>query len=330
MGERNIWTMLLSLLGAHASSTPASLSNLNNFRDLGGIPCGAASCMRAGVIFRAATPAAATEADVQALESRYGHLRVIDLRKPDDALRDTGPRLLAKQTVHVELLSKKKCRNRLIRDGLLKSADITLPLLPFRVLRSIPVPPVRTFASNVLDRGTRAFLDRVTLADIYWWILEDHSRELRRALDLCAEAAAASTPVMVHCAHGKDRTGVLIAVLLHICGASEEQIAADYALSNEWGCSIEGQETMLEAMPERYRDRFREWGISSEGDWSDHSWPQFGLWCGADETTIHEVWRRVEKRYGSMDGYLDSIGVGAAMRAQIGAVFSLPVSEYEV
>ena len=46
---------------------------------------------------------------------------------------------------------------------------------------------------------------------------------------MCAEERM--QPVLVHCTHGKDRTGVLVALLLHICGAEKETIAKEYSLS---------------------------------------------------------------------------------------------------
>ena len=39
--------------------------------------------------------------------------------------------------------------------------------------------------------------------------------------------------VVIHCAGGKDRTGLLAALLLHLAGVADEEIAADYALSEE-------------------------------------------------------------------------------------------------
>jgi protein-tyrosine phosphatase len=51
---------------------------------------------------------------------------------------------------------------------------------------------------------------------------------------LAVLAAPASTPAVVHCFAGKDRTGVLIALLLALVGVPDEAIAADYAISDEW------------------------------------------------------------------------------------------------
>jgi protein-tyrosine phosphatase len=60
------------------------------------------------------------------------------------------------------------------------------------------------------------------------------------AIDRCAEqnaamarAVARSAPggVLIHCLAGKDRTGIAVALLLGLIGVAEEDIAADYALS---------------------------------------------------------------------------------------------------
>ena len=39
---------------------------------------------------------------------------------------------------------------------------------------------------------------------------------------------------LFHCAHGKDRTGVVAALLYLICGASREDIITNYAVSYEY------------------------------------------------------------------------------------------------
>jgi protein tyrosine/serine phosphatase len=48
---------------------------------------------------------------------------------------------------------------------------------------------------------------------------------------LAAIADSDRLPLVFHCSAGKDRTGVLAAVLLSVLGVSDDDIAADYALS---------------------------------------------------------------------------------------------------
>ncbi|WP_199922973.1 tyrosine-protein phosphatase [Streptomyces sp. NRRL B-24484] len=45
-------------------------------------------------------------------------------------------------------------------------------------------------------------------------------------------AAPGTLPVLVHCASGKDRTGVVVAVLQSLLGASEAEVTADFLRSN--------------------------------------------------------------------------------------------------
>ena len=81
-------------------------------------------------------------------------------------------------------------------------------------------------------------------------------------------------------------------------------------------------------MPERYRERISEWNTPGEDEApADEEpprfwWSQFGRWCGADAKTMVEVFARVERKYGSMDAYLDSIGFDAAQRAELQEAFT--------
>jgi protein-tyrosine phosphatase len=67
------------------------------------------------------------------------------------------------------------------------------------------------------------------LADRYLNFLDDGRVALATSLSVIADPAAA--PVVVHCMAGKDRTGVVCALTLALLGVSDEDIAADYALT---------------------------------------------------------------------------------------------------
>lgn len=66
------------------------------------------------------------------------------------------------------------------------------------------------------------------LAERYMEVAHDGVGELRTALELIA---AQDSPVVFHCASGKDRTGLLAAVVLALLGVAEEVIVEDFALT---------------------------------------------------------------------------------------------------
>ncbi|WP_300400507.1 tyrosine-protein phosphatase [Nocardioides sp.] len=60
----------------------------------------------------------------------------------------------------------------------------------------------------------------------------DHSRPSFAAI-VTTLTDADQLPALVHCTMGKDRTGVVLAVLLSAVGVRDEEVVADYALTSE-------------------------------------------------------------------------------------------------
>jgi protein-tyrosine phosphatase len=67
------------------------------------------------------------------------------------------------------------------------------------------------------------------LADRYAEVASDGVAEIGQALAVIAEAGRA--PLVIHCASGKDRTGLLAAIVLSLLGVAEEDIVADFGLT---------------------------------------------------------------------------------------------------
>ena len=67
------------------------------------------------------------------------------------------------------------------------------------------------------------------LADLYRGSLDRNVVRVGAAVRAFTEAPPGT--VVVHCAAGKDRTGMLVAVLLELAGVPREAVLADYALS---------------------------------------------------------------------------------------------------
>ncbi len=128
-----------------------------------------------------------------------------------------------------------------------------------------------------------------TLADRYFFLADFAQEAIARVLSILADA---STPVVYHCAAGKDRTGVVSAVLLGILGVRDEIIVADYAASRdnldsiiERLMSTEGYQTMLSALPP---DTMH-----------------------AEPATMESFLERMRDRFGSMEGYAVAAGMSA-------------------
>jgi protein-tyrosine phosphatase len=67
------------------------------------------------------------------------------------------------------------------------------------------------------------------LAERYLWYLETGREALVKALGLVAQPS--NHPLVFHCTAGKDRTGVLAALVLDILGVEPETIVADYVIT---------------------------------------------------------------------------------------------------
>jgi protein-tyrosine phosphatase len=71
--------------------------------------------------------------------------------------------------------------------------------------------------------------DLITAADVYGWYLRELQAGIAAATSAIADSPTA--PVLVHCHAGKDRTGVVVALILRLAGVGVDAIADDYALS---------------------------------------------------------------------------------------------------
>jgi protein-tyrosine phosphatase len=69
-----------------------------------------------------------------------------------------------------------------------------------------------------------------SMLEAYVGVLEDFRPQFAAAVDA---VAAAEPPVVIHCQGGRDRTGLVAALVLRLAGVDPETIAADHALSDE-------------------------------------------------------------------------------------------------
>ncbi|MFD0275466.1 tyrosine-protein phosphatase [Kitasatospora sp. NPDC127111] len=116
------------------------------------------------------------------------------------------------------------------------------------------------------------------LADRFAEVAEDGVVEIREVLELIA---AADRPVVFHCASGKDRTGLIAALVLTLVGVGEDDVAADFALTEL-------------ATPHLVAA----WHAANPG--RALRWPGFGR---APEEVIRHVLADLTRAHGSVRGY---------------------------
>jgi protein tyrosine/serine phosphatase len=189
------------------------LEGVVNIRDVGGLPTADGRRIRTGVLIRSANLSFVTEADVARLISELGVRRVLDLRT-DVEVRNSEPGLLyGRDGVTFHHLS-------LYPDGK-SEADAARAAQAEAESSDIP-DPVAPWAGEQYPEG------RDPQVVSYLRYLERRPDSIVAALRAIAEPDGAT---VVHCAAGKDRTGVVIALALTVAGVPPEVIAADYAVT---------------------------------------------------------------------------------------------------
>ena len=105
----------------------------------------------------------------------------------------------------------------------------------------LPLTDTLPGAEDVPDWGQPSFVARR-----YASYLDGGARSLQAALDLLGDPD--NLPAVFHCSVGKDRTGVLAAVVLGLLGVPDEVIVEDYVLSSL------AMSRILERLQEDYRE----------------------------------------------------------------------------
>lgn len=80
------------------------------------------------------------------------------------------------------------------------------------------------------------------LSTTYQWLVHNSGARVATAVNAIAETEGG---VVFHCSAGKDRTGLMAAMLLEVLGVDAETIEADYLLTNE---AVEGILRRIQAM----------------------------------------------------------------------------------
>lgn len=202
-----------------------------------------------GKVFRTAAPLKATSQDVRRLYNDLGIKDLVDLRSSEELRFDGTSEAFAgssfcsyrkdpavarvvpdpttyksgsSDVLHVQIPIMEKQRyyvSLLLR----MSKRLAVKLV---LLRMIDEPASRKLAIQEVNSGG--------LEGLYRILLEDSGPWFAAALRHISKSVETNRPVLFFCKAGKDRTGLLAAMILTLMGASEETILADYVRSDEY------------------------------------------------------------------------------------------------
>ncbi|MXM65458.1 protein-tyrosine-phosphatase [Streptomyces sp. HUCO-GS316] len=184
-------------------STEPELAGVRNFRDVGGLPTVDGRRVRHGVLFRSGHLAHATQEDAAFLGSLGLHT-IFDFRNAADQKLE-GP--------DVELPG--------VRNVNLPLSDPADGAEFWKMVRDGEIEQLR----GILADGKAAS----RMITSYRRIIKERTAEHSQVLHSLAED---SVPALMHCAAGKDRAGLSVAVTLLALGVEREAILADYLESN--------------------------------------------------------------------------------------------------
>lgn len=145
-------------------------------------------------------------------------------------------------------------------------------------------------------------LDPVTfLVERYLEMLDEGAAAIAAIFELLATDGCRA--VAFHCSAGKDRTGVIAALILGSLGVADDDIADDYT-------------TSAIAM-----EKLVAWIRSQRPEAADAMAAQPAAFLACPPEAMHVFLARVRDRWGSIDGYLDAIGVDEAVRLSVREAF---------
>jgi protein-tyrosine phosphatase len=143
------------------------------------------------------------------------------------------------------------------------------------------------------QRGTTP--GRAPLADDYKGMLVRFRVQVAEIVGAIADAPAGG--VLIHCAAGKDRTGMIVALLLDLIGVPRELIADDYALSGEY-----------------LRDRTQEWITCEPADRAERE-AEVKRTMPTRQVML-EVLAFLDERFGGTELYLTQAGLSSEQLAK--------------
>lgn len=257
-----------------------ALQGVRNVRDLGGITAGDGHVVRAGLLYRGSAPYDATPSDWRVLAEGLGVTCVIDLRCGWECEEHPCSTPSNVEYLHIPFYDLEKV-----------GIEYTEAVTGTKVVgRDVACDPQKFYhsLSNPLTAG-----------------------QMRRALEHIFDRVSRQQAVYFHCSGGKDRAGVLAALILHVLGANSRDVLDDYLLTNV----------------DRDKDRdqlFARFLRLANGD--ENRARELVLSHRALPENLDAFYAGVNERYGSLESFISNqLGMHQQRRSQFREACTQPV-----
>jgi protein-tyrosine phosphatase len=245
---------------------------VENFRDYGGYATASGRRLKHGVLYRSAAHSRATDADLEKIAA-LKLAAIVDLRRKNEREREPSRRhpQFSGQVIYTD------------------AGDVGEdPWQLFMRQSDLSAEAFRNYMYDYYDEAP--FVDRhVDLYSRYFKVLAD-----------------AEGPVLIHCAAGKDRTGILAALTHHVAGVSDADILADFLLTNNPQRLATRLPLVMEAMTEATGRTPTEGAVM--------------VAMSVEPAYLERAFAAMKARYGSTDDYLrQALGVDARLRERLEA-----------
>ncbi|RDA90576.1 hypothetical protein CP533_2598 [Ophiocordyceps camponoti-saundersi (nom. inval.)] len=278
---------------------PEALQSVSNFRDVGLTVNRflGRRLVREGVFFRSARPDDATPKDELVLRDHLRIKTIIDLRTQTELRQQAAKRQPQSSLLYSIVFPPQPRRisginyNEISITGRSFERHLLSRLAWCNFFKVIffAILGMRLRASRIIVNNV---LIPIGLLGISTVSLDQSGADVREALSLFTSSR--SMPALVHCTLGKDRTGLICALILMVLHVPGPAIEHDYFLSDA---------ALVSNRAERLAD-MRETGFPDE-------------WESTAKNMIPGMQAHLVNQYGGLDAYLDSIGFGEQDRTKL-------------
>jgi protein-tyrosine phosphatase len=248
------------------------LEGVENFRDYGDYATRSGRRLKRGLLYRSAAHAQATDADLEKMAA-LNLAAIVDLRRRNERERAPSRRHpdFAGQVIFTDEGDVGEDPWQLF----LKQSDLS---------------------ADAFRRYMYDYYDEAPFVDRHLWLYA-------RYFEALADGDGA---VLIHCAAGKDRTGILAALTHHVAGVSDADIMADFLLTNNPERLAKRLPMVMQAMTETTGRAPSEGAVM--------------VAMSVEAAYLERAFAAMRARYGGIDDYLEkALGVNQAMRERLDA-----------